>query len=122
MVSCYDDAEEGRSNDPRVDGVTDQSKDDLERRTIEAVRLQRLRARSRGQLEGEGLWLLREDGGGTHVTYYWRVTPATRWMRWLTRSRLRRTADGASSSRSSPIYSIRSAMPRKGERRSCEAT
>ena len=41
MVSCYDDAEEGRSNDPRVDGVTDQSKDDLERRTIEAVRLHR---------------------------------------------------------------------------------
>ena len=41
MVSCYDGAEEGRSNDPRVDGVTDQSKDDLERRTIEAVRLHR---------------------------------------------------------------------------------
>ncbi len=41
MVSCYDDAEEGRSNGPRVDGVTDQSKDDLERRTIEAVRLHR---------------------------------------------------------------------------------
>ena len=41
MVSCYEDAEEGRSNDPRVDGVTDQSKDDLERRTIEAVRLHR---------------------------------------------------------------------------------
>jgi hypothetical protein len=41
MVSCYDGAEEGRYNDPRVDGVTDQSKDDLERRTIEAVRLHR---------------------------------------------------------------------------------
>ena len=41
MVSCYDGAEEGRSNDPRVDGVTDQSRDDLERRTIEAVRLHR---------------------------------------------------------------------------------
>lgn len=41
MVSCYDGAEEGRFNDPRVDGVTDQSKDDLERRTIEAVRLHR---------------------------------------------------------------------------------
>lgn len=41
MVSCYDGAEEGRSNDPRVDGVTEQSKDDLERRTIEAVRLHR---------------------------------------------------------------------------------
>lgn len=41
MVSCYDGAEEGRSDDPRVDGVTDQSKDDLERRTIDAVRLHR---------------------------------------------------------------------------------
>ncbi len=41
MISCYDGAEDGRSNDPRVDGVTDQSKDDLERRTIEAVRLHR---------------------------------------------------------------------------------
>ncbi len=46
MVSCYDDAEEGRSNGPRVDGVTDQSKDDLERRTIEAVRLHRELLRS----------------------------------------------------------------------------
>jgi len=41
MISCYDDADEGRSNGPRVDGVTDQSKGDLERRTIEAVRLHR---------------------------------------------------------------------------------
>ena len=41
MVSCYENAEEGRCNDPRVDGVTDQSNDDLERRTIEAVRLHR---------------------------------------------------------------------------------
>ena len=41
MVPCYENAEEGRSNDPRVDGVTDQSKDDLERRTIEAVRRHR---------------------------------------------------------------------------------
>ena len=41
MIPCYDGAEERRSNDPRVDGVTDQSKDDLERRTIEAVRLHR---------------------------------------------------------------------------------
>lgn len=41
MVSCYDGAEDGRSKDPRVDGVTGQSEDDLERRTIEGVRLHR---------------------------------------------------------------------------------
>ena len=41
MVSCYDDTGEGRSDDPRVDGLTEQSKDDLERRAIEAVQLHR---------------------------------------------------------------------------------
>lgn len=56
----------------------------IEVEVAESVRYQLLRGRSRGQLHGEGLWLLREDGGGTHVTYYWRVTPTTRWMRWLT--------------------------------------
>lgn len=50
---------------------------------VETVRHERLRGRSRGQLEGEGLWLLRADGGTTHVTYLWRVSLARRWMRWL---------------------------------------
>lgn len=55
----------------------------IEVETIEAVRLQRLRARSRGQLEGEGLWLLRADEVCTDVTYVWRVHLVKRWMRWL---------------------------------------
>jgi hypothetical protein len=50
---------------------------------VEAVRLQRLRGRSRGQLDGEGLWLLRAGPGVTDVTYVWRVTPVRRWMRML---------------------------------------
>lgn len=50
---------------------------------IESVRLQRLRARSRGQLDGEGLWLLRAADGCTDVTYVWRVRVVKRWMRWL---------------------------------------
>ena len=51
--------------------------------SLEAVRHQRLRGRSRGQLEGEGLWLLRAEAGFTDVTYVWRVRAARRWMRWL---------------------------------------
>ncbi len=50
---------------------------------IEAVRHERLRGRSRGQLDGEGLWLLRPGPGYTDVTYVWRVTLQRRWMRWL---------------------------------------
>jgi hypothetical protein len=50
---------------------------------VESVRHQRLRGRSRGQLEGEGLWLLRAEEGFTDVTYVWRVTLTRRWMRWL---------------------------------------
>ena len=50
---------------------------------VESVRLQRLRARSRGQLDGEGLWLLRAEDGYTDVTYVWRVHLAPGWMRGL---------------------------------------
>ncbi len=50
---------------------------------LESVRHQRLRGLSRGQLEGEGLWLLRPDDGFTDVTYVWRVQLTRRWMRWL---------------------------------------
>lgn len=56
----------------------------IEVEAVECVPDQLLRGRSGGQLQGEGLWLLRPEGRGTHVTYYWRVTPVTRWMRWLT--------------------------------------
>jgi uncharacterized protein YndB with AHSA1/START domain len=50
---------------------------------VESVRNQRLRGRSRGQLDGEGLWLLRAEEGFTDVTYVWRVRLQRRWMRWL---------------------------------------
>jgi uncharacterized protein YndB with AHSA1/START domain len=55
----------------------------VEVEAIESVRHQRLRGRSRGQLDGEGLWLLRADDGFTDVTYVWRVRLVKRWMRWL---------------------------------------
>lgn len=50
---------------------------------VESVRHQRLRGRSRGQLDGEGLWLLRAEDGCTDVTHVWRVRLVKRWMRWL---------------------------------------
>ncbi|MFT3819736.1 MAG: SRPBCC family protein [Rubrivivax sp.] len=50
---------------------------------VESVHHQRLRGRSRGQLDGEGLWLLRAQDGYTDVTYVWRVRLGKRWMRWL---------------------------------------
>lgn len=56
---------------------------EIEVEGIEVVRHQRLRGRSRGQLDGEGLWLLRAEPGFTDVTYVWRVTLKRRWMRWL---------------------------------------
>jgi hypothetical protein len=55
----------------------------IEVESIEAVHHQRLRGRSRGQLDGEGLWLLRAEPDFTDVTYVWRVTLTRRWMRWL---------------------------------------
>jgi len=55
----------------------------IEVEAIESLRLQRLRARSRGQLQGEGIWLLRSEGRFTDVTYVWRVELGKRWMRWL---------------------------------------
>ena len=55
----------------------------IEIEAIESVRHQRLRGRSRGQLDGEGLWLLRAEDGFTDVTYVWRVRLVKRWMRWL---------------------------------------
>ena len=55
----------------------------IEVETIEVVRHARLRGRSRGQLVGEGTWLLRPHDGGTEVTYVWQVRLAKRWMRRL---------------------------------------
>ncbi len=50
---------------------------------VEAERCRRLRGLSRGHLEGEGLWELQPDGGGTSVRYTWRLHLNTAWMRRL---------------------------------------
>ena len=55
----------------------------IEVEAVESLQLQRLRALSRGQLQGEGIWLLRSEGRFTDVTYVWRVELGKRWMRWL---------------------------------------
>jgi len=51
--------------------------------SVESLRHERLRGRSRGHLNGEGIWLLRGEGDTTMVTYVWRVELARPWMRWL---------------------------------------
>ncbi len=50
---------------------------------VEVLRHERIRARSCGELRGEGLWLLRGAGGRTEVTYVWRVELVKPWMRRL---------------------------------------
>ncbi len=55
----------------------------IEIEAVESVRPERLRGRSRGSLQGEGLWLLRADGAHTNVTYLWRVELQRPWMRAL---------------------------------------
>ncbi len=55
----------------------------IEIETVENLHHERLRGRSRGQLRGEGIWLLRAEGAQTAVTYVWRMELAKRWMRWL---------------------------------------
>jgi len=55
----------------------------IEVEALEALRHERLRGRARGQLAGEGLWLLQVDGAGTNVTCVWRVELGQRWMRAL---------------------------------------
>lgn len=50
---------------------------------LDVLPMEQLRGRSRGPLSGEGIWLLREDGPHTDVTYVWRVTLQPGWMRWL---------------------------------------
>lgn len=55
----------------------------IEVEALEALRHERIRGRSRGQLDGVGLWLLRGEGGCTDVTYVWRVELTRPWMRRL---------------------------------------
>lgn len=51
---------------------------------VEAEAPRRLRGRSTGALEGEGLWELWPDGLGTVVRYTWRLHLNTAWMRLAT--------------------------------------
>jgi len=54
----------------------------IEVETTDVVPLQRLQARSRGQLEGEGIWTLTSRGAtATRVDYEWRVALGRPWMR-----------------------------------------
>ena len=55
----------------------------IEVESIESLPHERLRGRSRGDLQGDGIWLLRSEGRFTDVTYLWRVTLRKRWMVWL---------------------------------------
>ncbi|HEV8690068.1 MAG TPA: SRPBCC family protein [Ideonella sp.] len=48
---------------------------------VESDEPRRLRGRSSGHLEGEGLWELWPDGVGTVVRYTWRLDLNTTWMR-----------------------------------------
>ena len=53
---------------------------------VEAIELkpnELLRSRCRGPCDGEGLWLLRSEGGRTLVTCVWRVKLGRGWMRFL---------------------------------------
>jgi hypothetical protein len=42
-------------------------------------------ARVSGDLDGTGRWELREDAGGTILTWTWQVEPRVRWLRLLSR-------------------------------------
>lgn len=56
----------------------------IEVEVVESVPNTRLRGRSHGQLDGEGLWLLHPvDEHTTEVVYRWQVAVRRRWMRWL---------------------------------------
>jgi uncharacterized membrane protein len=51
--------------------------------TIDMKKPERLRGRSMGQLQGEGIWLLRFEDGVTDITYVYRVELTAGWKRWL---------------------------------------
>ncbi|MCW3848043.1 SRPBCC family protein [Sphingomonas sp. LB-2] len=42
-----------------------------------------IEGRAVGDLDGRGLWTLREAADATHVRYQWTVGLRKRWMRWL---------------------------------------
>lgn len=50
--------------------------------TVEIVAGKKLRGLARGELEGQGTWLLEPDGNSaTRVTYLWQVNLGKAWMR-----------------------------------------
>ena len=52
--------------------------------TVEQIeRPTRLAGRARGELEGRGLWTLRDDGGATQVRYDWDIRTNRWWMNLL---------------------------------------
>jgi uncharacterized protein YndB with AHSA1/START domain len=55
----------------------------IEVESVAAQRHRLLHGRSRGQLEGEGIWTLHDEVGRTRVTYRWRVKLSQPWMRRL---------------------------------------
>jgi uncharacterized protein YndB with AHSA1/START domain len=50
---------------------------------VEVIAERKLRGLARGELQGQGTWLLEPDGEGTHVTYLWQVDLGKAWMRAL---------------------------------------
>lgn len=53
---------------------------------VELVRVepgQLSEGRAFGELDGTGIWTLREEASGTHVRYDWRVDVTKAWMRLL---------------------------------------
>ena len=56
---------------------------DLEMRTVEIEPRARIRAVASGDLHGEGLGELADDGAGTRARYTWRVALDKPWMRAL---------------------------------------
>jgi len=50
--------------------------------TVEVKPRKKLRGLARGELEGQGTWLLEAEGkAATHVTYLWQVNLGKAWMR-----------------------------------------
>jgi hypothetical protein len=52
-------------------------------RTLEMRKLEVIRARAEGDLEGEGCWRLSDENAGTLAEYAWRVDLGKAWMRAL---------------------------------------
>jgi hypothetical protein len=55
----------------------------IDAETVESVPPDRLRCRSCHPLHGNGIWLLRAEGGYTDVTCVWRIEQGPRWWQWF---------------------------------------